>query len=242
MLRHHWYKGLLMSEPSNTADAFFAAIGRGDSAALEALLQQQPGLIDTRNAQNVGAVLWALYHERAELAQSLALRRSQLDLAEQVALGHEAQARAAFTHDPALLQGYSDDGFTLLGLAVFFRQGALARWMIEQGAAANAAATNAMRVAPIHAAVARNDGETLLALLLAGADPDLAQTQGIRPLHDAALGGKHAMAALLLLHGARVDLRDERGRTAAEMAAEAGHAQLATCLRRFEGESAAKNN
>ncbi|TDR44971.1 ankyrin repeat protein [Tahibacter aquaticus] len=230
-----------MSESLNIADVFFAAIGRGDSAAVEALLLQQPGLIDTRNVQNVGAVLWALYHERAELAQSLAARRGRLDLAEQVALGHEAEAREEFARDPVLLQGYSDDGFTLLGLAVFFRQGALACWMIAQGAAVNAAATNAMRVAPIHAAVARSDGETLLALLLAGADPDLAQTQGIRPLHDAALGGKHAMAGLLLLHGARVDLRDARGRTAAMMAEEAGHAMLARCLRRFEGGFSLKN-
>lgn len=231
-----------MSESSNAADALFAAIGRGDGAALEALLQQQPSLIDARNAQGVGVVLWALYHERVELAQSLAPRRSRLELAEQVALGHEAEAREAFARDPVLLQGYSDDGFTLLGLAVFFRQGELARWMIAQGAAVNAAATNAMRVAPIHAAVARGDGETLLALLLAGADPDLAQTQGIRPLHDAALGDKHAMAALLLLHGARVDLRDEWGRTAAEMAAEAGHAELAWCLRRVEREFVVKND
>ena len=51
----------------------------------------------------------------------------------------------------------SPDGFTPLGLSVFFRQPDVARLLVEAGADVDAKASNTLQVAPIHAAVARSD-------------------------------------------------------------------------------------
>jgi uncharacterized protein len=216
--------------PAADAATLFSLIAQDDAPAVARLLEQAPALADARDAQGVTSVLWALYHEHAGLARLLALRRSSLDLAEQVVLGHGDAVHQAMQDNPALLQAHSADGFTLLGLAVFFRQGELARWMIGRGADVNACAANAMRVGPVHAAVARGDAETLLSLLQAGCDPDMPQTQGVRPIHDAALGGKVHMAALLHFFGADLDARNDKGERPAELAAAAGHALLAERL------------
>lgn len=216
-----------------STDEFFRLIGSGDQSAVQQALRHDPLLADARNAQGVPATLWALYHERGDLAAWLAPQRSALDFAEQVALGHVAAVRELIEADPALLQSRSSDGFTVLGLAVFFRQGALARWMIEQGADVNACADNAMRVGPIHAAVARGDLQTLQVLLDAGADPDVPQAQQVRPIHDAALGGKSLIAALLHFHGADLTVRNEQGDTPAALARRAGHEALALRLERL---------
>jgi uncharacterized protein len=219
--------------PAVSTEEFFRLIGSGDLTAVQHALRHDPSLADARNAQGVPATLWALYHERGDLAAWLAPQRSALDLAEQIALGHVAAVRERVEADPALLQARSADGFTMLGLAVFFRQGALARWMIEQGADVNACADNAMRVGPIHAAVARGDLPTLQALLDAGADPDIPQARQVRPIHDAALGGKSLIAALLYFHGADLTARNEQGDTPATLARRAGHEALALRLERL---------
>lgn len=216
-----------------STDEFFRLIGSGDQPAVQQALRHDPLLADARTAQGIPATLWALYHERGDLAAWLGLQRSALDFAEQIALGHVTAVRELIEADPALLQTRSADGFTVLGLAVFFRQGALARWMIEQGADVNACADNAMRVGPIHAAVARGDLQTLQALLDAGADPDTPQAQQVRPIHAAALAGNTLIAALLHFHGADMSLPNEQGDTPAMLARRAGHEALARRLERL---------
>ena len=91
--------------------------------------------------------------------------------------------------DPQLLHSRTPDGFPAAGLAIFFRHGELARWLIEQGADVNAAADNAMKVAPVHAAAAACDRETMALLLARGADPNAKQQVDYTPLHGAASRG-----------------------------------------------------
>jgi ankyrin repeat protein len=79
--------------------------------------------------------------------------------------------------------------------------------------------------------VARRDLEIVELLLEAGADPNARQERGFVPLHDAAANGNVGLVDLLLKHGARPDAKTDDGKTAADMAVERGHQDLAAKLK-----------
>ena len=176
-------------------------------------------------------ILQALYHGNVEEARRLAAGAS-LTIAEASALGDLERVQSLLTEDPSLRDARSDDGFPALGLAIFFRQPHVARFLIEQGADVNAAAENAQRVAPLHAAAAVRDRETTELLLAHGADPNAKQQLDYTPLHGAASRGDMELAKVLLAHGAEREARGSDGKTPAEIAEKYGHPELAEWLRR----------
>ena len=197
------------------------AIQSGDAARVGALLDQNPALVRIAE-KNVTPLLLALYHGKRDLAQLLVERGAPLSFPEACALGNESRVRELLAGDPSLLRSRSADGFPSLGLAIFFGNGALARWLIEQGADVNEAADNPQRVTPLHAAAAVRDRETLRALLGRGADPNVKQQNDYTPLHGAASRGDVEMAQLLLDHGAQRDARASDGMTPADVARKYG--------------------
>jgi uncharacterized protein len=201
----------------------FDAIKRNDAAAVAALLDEDPALLDS-SANDITPVLFAVYHGHAELAELFTARGAQLSAAELAALGD----RRALDGD---VNAYSKDGFPLLGLAIFFRRPALARELIERGADVNARARNQAQVMPVHAAAAQGDRETMALLLDRGADVNARQQLGFTPLHSAGSTGDVAMAELLLARGADPRAESDDGKTPAEVAEERGHAELARRLR-----------
>lgn len=62
--------------------------------------------------------------------------------------------RVELERDPSHGNAFAPDRFPVLGLAIFFRQPAVARYLTEQVADVKLRAANAARVAPIHAAYA----------------------------------------------------------------------------------------
>src|SRR5205814_9753974 len=135
-------------------------------------------------------------------------------------------ARRAFElldRDPSLLERRSADGFPPVGYAIFFRHPSLARALIERGADVTAAAENAQRVAPVHAAASVGDVETMRLLLERGADANARQHNSFVPLHAAAGNGDLDMARLLVARGADHHARTDDGKDAAAIAAERGH-------------------
>lgn len=203
---------------------FTDAIQAGDSARVGALVDAAATLLTT--AENgTTPVLFALYHGKAEIARMLVERGAPVSFAEACALGDASRAQALLTRDT--LDARTGDGFPPLGLAIFFGHGALARWLIEQGADVNAAAQNAQRVTPAHAAAATRDVETMRALLARGADPNARQQMDYTPLHGAASRGDIEMAKLLLGHGADRDATSSDGMTAADVARKYGQGEFA---------------
>ena len=202
------------------------AIRQGDAARVAALLDENPALV--RMAEdNVTPLLLAIYHGQRDIVRLLVERGAPVSFGEACALGDEERVRELLAVDPALLRSRSADGFTGLGLAIFFGHGALARWLIEEGADVNAAAENPQRVAPVHAAAALRDRETMRLLLERGADPNAKQQMDYTPLHGAASRGDIEMAELLLAHGARRDAPASDGMTPAEVARKYGHPAFA---------------
>ena len=202
------------------------AIKAGDAARVAALCDENPALVRMVE-NNVTPLLLAIYHGKPEIARLLVERGAPVSFGEACALGDEERVRKLLAADPSLLRSRSADGFPGLGLAIFFGHGELARWLIEQGADVNAPAENAQRVAPLHAAAAVRDRETMRLLLERGADPNARQQMDYTPLHGAASRGDIEMGELLLAHGARRDAHASDGMTPADVARKYGHPAFA---------------
>lgn len=197
------------------------AIKGNDAARASALLDEDRNLL-TAKSGDTSAILLALYHGKPDIARLFVERGAKLTFAEAVAIGDEEKVRAMLAADPALANAWSDDGYPALGLAVFFRHPAIARLLIERGAGINAAARNPQKVAPVHAATAVRDLETLRLLLERGADPNARQQQGFVPLMTAAVHGDTEMAQLLIDHGADRNARTDDGKSVAGIARDKG--------------------
>jgi ankyrin repeat protein len=194
------------------------AIQAGDAARVAAILDENPSALVAATENNVTPLLLAIYHGKTDIARMLAGRGAAISFGEACALGDETRVKAMLDADPQLLNSRTADGFPAVGMAIFFRHGALARWLIERGADVNAAAENAQRVAPLHAAAAVCDRETISMLLDRGADPNARQQMDYTPLHGAASRGDIEIAKLLLAHGADRDAKASDGMTPADVA------------------------
>jgi ankyrin repeat protein len=215
--------------PPPTLDTVLAAIRANDSAALKRALDAKPELASQRDANGVSALSLAAYMERQSLVEIVRGQRATPDFFEACIVGNERVVRNYLARGQDV-NAYAPDGFTPLGLAVFFRNVAIARLLVDAGADVNARARNLHQVGAIHAAVARADLDTLELLLARGANPDQPQAKLVRPIHDAAASGKTAVVALLLMFGADPAARTEEGQTAADLARAKGYTALADRL------------
>jgi uncharacterized protein len=216
------------------ADRVFELIDAGDVAGLRALLASDPAAAARRRADGTSAVLWARYNFELDAVEALLEANPQLDAFEAAAIGRTDVLRAELERDPAVATAFAPDGFTALGLAAFFGHLEAAQLLIASGARVNDASRNAMRVAPLHSALAGGHVEITELLLQAGADVNAVQADGYTPLHEAAQNGDRPMAERLLGAGANLRARLDDGSTPAESARRAGHDVLAAWLEELE--------
>jgi ankyrin repeat protein len=207
----------------------FDAIRQGDAERVRALLASDPKLADARNAEGATPALWCVYTRHPEL-EAIVLAGREPDFFEACALGNRDRASALLARDPQLADSYSGDGFTPLGLAVFFGHEELARQFVAAGADVNRPSRNAIRVAPLHSAVASGSVALVKLLLEHGARPDPVEFLEATPLHSAAACGHREMVERLLWAGADARRMTKDGKTAADLAREYGHEPLAEWL------------
>lgn len=217
---------------SAEADAdIFGLIADGNLADVLEMAKASPGVLSRHNDSGSTPILWALYHERFELAEALgSIKDPGLNFYESIALGRRGSVETMLHADPELLGRPAPDGHKPLGLAVFFRRDSVAELLMESGADVNGRSNNSLKVGPVHAAVARGNAPLLAKLLLAGADPNLPQARLVRPIHDAALAGNQHLLALLIWYGADPCLKTENGEAATLLARQAGHREVAARL------------
>jgi ankyrin repeat protein len=211
---------------------FTEAVKQGDRAKVASLAAADPTLLGTAE-NNVTPILLAIYHGRIDIAHLLVEHGAPVSFGDAVALGDAERVQSMLTADPALLHSRTPDGFPAAGLAIFFRHGELARRLIELGADVNAAADNAMRVAPVHAAAAVCDRDTMRMLLDRGADPNARQQMDYTALHGAAARGDREMATMLIERGAERDAKGSDGMTPAALARKYGHPDFADWITKF---------
>jgi ankyrin repeat protein len=216
-----------------TATDLFDAIDGDDPDRLRTILAESPSLAAARDDEGVSAVLHALYHGRPELAGTIAAALPRLDIFEAAALGRADRVRELLTADSGLARAQSPDGFTALHLPAFFGgpgTADAARALIEAGADVSARSENSFWVLPLHSAASGGHAEIVEILLAAGAEPDPRQRHGWTPLHAAAQNGDLRSLDALLAAGADPALTNDDGRSAADLAAAAGHEELVARL------------
>jgi uncharacterized protein len=170
-------------------------------------------------------LMQALYQGRTDEARAIAASRSDLDVFEAAGIGDAERLRTLLDEDGSLATAWSDDGFTPLHFAAFFGHPEAARLLIERGADLEARSTNrefAPNAAPLHSAVAARQRDVIDVLLDAGADVNAVQHAGYTPLLEAAQSGDSELVELLLERGADPDARLDDGRTATDLARDAG--------------------
>jgi uncharacterized protein len=207
----------------------FELLQSGDADGLRRLLEENPACADTRDAHGVSLLMQCLYRGRRELAEMIAGKKKVLDIFEAASLGRLDRLRD-LSGDAATINSRSKDGFTALHFAGFFGQPGSARVLIEASAAVDAVAANPMKVMPLHSAASARNLEAVRLLLEHGAPPNARQHGGWVPLHAAAQNGDRPMVDLLLQHGADPRLANDEGKTAAMVAREKGHAEIAVRL------------
>jgi len=215
---------------------FTEAIRKGDTAAVAALIDNDPTLLQSVE-NSVTPILLAIYHGHGDVAQLLVSRGAPVSFGEAVALGDTPRVRTMLASDPALLHSRTPDGYPPAGLAIFFQHPDLAQELIRAGADVNAAADNANCVAPVHAAAAACDHATMQLLLERGADPNKKQQMDYTALHGAAGRGDIEMAKLLLAHGADRQARGTDGMTPVDVARKHGKEEFAEWMEKAGAES-----
>jgi ankyrin repeat protein len=200
-----------------------SAVKSGDAERVATLLDADPSLLGA-SENGTSAILLAMYYRHPEVAQLFVDRGAKLTIHEAAAVGDSATVRAQLDADPSLLDRCGSDGFQPLGLAIFFRHPELARMLIERGADVSAPAQNAMHVAPLHAAAAVSDRDSIELLLARGADPNARQQSDYTPLHDLAGRGDIELAKLLVARGADRNAKTSDGKTPSDLARDRGHA------------------
>jgi ankyrin repeat protein len=216
-----------------TTDAekeLFLAIQANDDATVRDLVQGDPALLRAVSPMGVSPVLFATYYGRHGMAHTLIQEGATLDVFEAAAVGDAARVQTLVAGDPGLVNAVSPDGFTPLGLSAFFGRADVAQHLLEHGADVTAVSHNAMRVQPLHSAVAGNHEALARVLVAAGADVNAEQADAFTPVMSAAQNGNAALVAFLLSCGARADALTADGRTAADLAREEGHVDILALL------------
>jgi ankyrin repeat protein len=172
----------------------------------------------------------AVYENKPEIVAVLRHAAGELDLYEAAAVGDGALLRSILGNDSTQINSLSNDGFTPLHLACFFRHPEAAQILLAAGA--DPKAVSAQRISIIHSAAASRDSTLVKLLLAAGADPNVQQPGGYTALHSAAMHNNVAMVQALLQAGANRDIKNDEGATAADMAVKAGADEVVKLLRR----------
>jgi uncharacterized protein len=107
----------------------FDAIRAGLLPRLQQLISAQPEVLTERNDQGATALMFAAYLERAELVGALRAAKKELDFFEACIVGDLPLLRAHLARAQEV-NLRSPDGFTPLGLAIFFGRPDAARLLM----------------------------------------------------------------------------------------------------------------
>jgi len=210
---------------------FFDAIRAGDSGKVRSLLDADPEIASARDPNGVSAVLTSIYTGRSELRDLLLQRGAVLEIHDAAAVGKLERVKEFVEKNSTLAKSHSPDGFPIVALACFFGHLDVARYLAEKGADLNTAASNGSGYNSLTASVAGGHGDIVAWLLENGVSPNYGYGPGYTPLLTAAANGRLDIVKLLLAHGADLAAKTDDGKSAADLAAERKHPELAAYLK-----------
>jgi ankyrin repeat protein len=207
------------------------AVRAGDIDGVRANLSADSSCARLKDENGISAVLLAVYYGQPLIANLLIERHPDLDIFEASATGRLERVRNILDQQPDLISAYSNDGWTALHLAAFFKQPQLVALLIERGSEIAARSRNQMANLPLNAAVASGSYEAASILIEHGADVNSRGSSASVPLHSAAANGDLRLIELLVLHGADVNAKMDSGVTPLALAVERNHEEAAALLR-----------
>lgn len=220
-----------MRNPSEQFAQLNTLLQERDEQKIIEFLEANPAVLTTKDEKGPSGLMLIAYHRLAGVMPKAQQLTPSMDLYESIAYGQLEGVKEAIADQADLLNQAAPDGFSPLCLAAYFAQFEVAKWLTEQGADVNQAATNPSQVAPIHAAVAANHLELVEWLIDKGADVSLTQTQGVTPLHSAAHRGNLAIVKALIEAGANTETKMDSGETALSFAEKDGHESVIAYLK-----------
>lgn len=220
--------------------AMLTAARTGDVAQVKALLTQNRRLLTARDWLGNTALIMAVNSGQHAVAELLFQAGVQPDIHEAAAIGQTERVAELLKYDASLLDAYSAEGFTPLGLAAHFGHPETLWLLLSRGADVNAVARHPLQVTPLHAALFGRQSETARLLIRHGADVNAKRggqgwpRAGWTALHYAAAFGMVELIEPLLARGAALHARDEVGCTPLQ-AAQQSQQEIAADLLRQQG-------
>jgi uncharacterized protein len=211
-------------------EEIFEALKDNDIDKVDDFLSKNPQLINTRAENGETLFLLTVYYGRKEIRELLLQKGYLPDHFEAAASGNLARIKELLEDNRDLVNTFSEDGFTPLGLAAFFGHLEIVRYLLSINADVNIRANNNFRVMPLHSAVASKNYEIVKLLLEYGADPNAKQQQDITPIHQAADNGDLEMIKLLLKHHADKNVRTKSSITPVDFARKKGYDKVVDFL------------
>ena len=208
-------------------------VGKND--LLEQKLNDTPSLADIKTEQGISLLQFAAYCRNNFAVDILKKHKQQLDIFEAACIGDTETVSQLLDTNPAILNSFSSDGFTALGLASFFGHLSLVKLLLDKGANPTIAANNQFKVAPIHSACAISAFDIAELLIKHGADVNAKQMQGVTPLHSAAHNGQTKLSKLLIDNGADINAKMDNEQTPLFMANEKDFQETAELIIKHGG-------
>jgi ankyrin repeat protein len=212
------------SDGSN--QAVIAAVRRGDLGELRRIVTSDPSRARACEPRGVSAVLLAVYENQDDAIRLLLEHKPDVDVFEAAAIGLTDALDHILTRDHRMVHAWSGDGFTPLHLAAHFNRAEAVDALLRADADVTAVSRNSLAVMPLHSVVAGKAYRPARLLLEAGAPPNATQAGGWFAVLSAAQHGDKELIRLLVEFGAELCV-NASGKSAAEVAAEAGHDDLA---------------
>lgn len=210
--------------------SLFALAAADDADALSKALDD----VDLARVHNEGGeslYRFALFHGHAKCA-ALLEQRGGLPLHDAALAGDAARVSVLLDSAAWAADLLSPDGWSALHLAAFVGMDAAVTALLEHGASARIMGRAFEQNLAVHAACAgRRIGKAAFARLVAATgDPNAPQKQGYTPLMIAAGNGFVDAVDVLLAAGADRSRKQAEGKSAADLARERGHHDLAKRL------------
>jgi ankyrin repeat protein len=212
------------------------SIKTGDNNLLKEKLIKEHSLADSKTESGISLLQYAVYCRNKEAIDLIIKYKNlDLDIFEATSVGHNKTVKKLLVENPELLNTFSIDGFTLLGLASYFGHFHLVKFLLEKGSDPNTPSNNQFRVAPLHSACSISNYEIAELLIINGANVNARQLHDYTPLHSAAHNDKIELARLLINNGADVNAKTYDRKTPLSIALEKGFKELADLIVNYGG-------